>query len=373
MSKRVATLVVVAVWILIVALAGCQASAPAAQPKAGAPAAPGPVAAGAPTAVSGALSYPTPQASGPEATARCKLVYVNDAGFFWYEPSTGNRQPLAPLPARTFAGAPAVSPDGKRVVYSLNDAEKSAQKHDNGTDLYIMDADGKNARPLVEHGQVGSWLGEPTWTPDGKSVYFTRRDAHGAETVERVDVASGKSQVVLQDAATPTISPDGQHIAYLKTDPQAFTQDLWVSNLDGSEARRLLGDPEFTSLVAPRFAPDSQRIVFVAVGGPDRPSVDRPKAARFNPLAWLGPAVAEAHAVPYNLWTVNVDGSGITRLTNDLEIDSPVTAWSPDGKWLAFMGDLGMYLIDAKDGKQLRYLGKEFAVGGMDWPACATG
>ncbi|MFN8482490.1 MAG: hypothetical protein U0768_05410 [Anaerolineae bacterium] len=367
MSKRVLKVIVVGAWMLIGALAGCQASAPAAQPK---PAAPGQ--ASTPVAAS-ALSYPTPQASGPEATARCKLVYVNDAGFFWYEPATGNRRPLAPLRARTFVGAPAVSADGKRIVYSLSDTERAAQKHDNGTDLYVMDADGKNERLLVDHGAVGSWLGEPVWTPDGKSVYFTRRDAHGAETIERVDVASGTTGVILQDAATPTISPDGKHIAYLKTDPQAFTQDLWVANLDGSGARRLLGDPEFTSLVAPRFAPDSQRIVFVAVGGPARPPVERPKASGFNPLAWFSPAVAEAHGVPYNIWTVNVDGSNLTRLTNDLEIDSPVTAWSPDGAWIAFMGDLGMYLVSAKDGTQLRYLGKEFAVGGMDWPNCSPG
>ncbi len=300
------------------------------------------------------------------------MVYVNDAGFFWYEPSTGTRQSLAPLKPQTFAGSPVVSPDGKQIVYSLNDTVKATEKRDNGTDLYLIGADGQNSRLLVDHGQVGSWLGEPAWTPDGKSVYFTRRDAHGAETIERADVATGKTQVVMQDAATPTISPDGKRIAYLKTDPQAFTQDLWVANLDGSEAKRLLGDPDFTSLVAPRFAPDSQRIVFVAVGGPQRPPVQRPQASRFDWLAWLQPPVAEAHAVPYNLWTVNADGSNLTRLTNDLEIDSPVTAWSPDGKWIAFMGDLGMYLIDAKDGQQLRYLGKEFAVGGLDWPKCSS-
>ncbi len=352
------------------ALAACQSSAPAVQPARTAPA----PAAGQPGGAAPAtgLSYPTPQASGPEASAPCKMVYVNDAGFFLYEPSTGNRQSLAPLKPQTFAGAPAVSPDGKRIVYSVSDTAKATQNKDNGTDLYVMDADGKNARLLVDHVQVGSWLGEPAWTADGKSVYYTRRDAHGAETIERADVATGKTQVVLQDAATPTISPDGKRIAYLKTDPQAFTQDLWVANLDGSDAKRLLGDPEFTSLVAPRFAPDSQRIVFVAVGGPDRPPVQRPQAAAFDPLAWLRPPAAEAHGVPYNLWAVNVDGSNLTRLTNDLEIDSPVTAWSPDGKWIAFMGDLGMYLISSNDGQQLRYLGKEFAVGGMDWPRCAT-
>ena len=368
MSKLITRVIVVAVWLLIaLELVGCQSAAPSkatSAPSAGQAPAPG-------APASSALTYPTPQASGPEASAKCKMVYVNDAGFFWYEPSTGNRQTLAPLQPKTFAGAPVVSPDGKQIVYSLSDTVKATEKHDNGTDLYVIDADGKNPRLLVDHGQVGSWLGEPTWTPDGKSVYFTRRDAHGAETVERVDVSGGKTQVVVQDAATPTISPDGKHIAYIKTDPQAFTQDLWVANLDGSEAKRLLGDPEFTSLVAPRFSPDSRRLLFVAVGGPERPRVQRPQASRFDPLAWLQPPAAEAHGVPYNLWTVNVDGSNLTRLTNDLEIDSPVTAWSPDGKWIAFMGDLGLYLIDATDGRQLRYLGKEFAVGGMDWPKCA--
>jgi Tol biopolymer transport system component len=69
--------------------------------------------------------------------------------------------------------------------------------------------------------------------------------------------------------------------------------------------------------------------------------------------------------VPWELWVVNADGTGLRRLT-DIREDNPFPAWSPDGRWIALKGEIGLYLIDA-DGKQTRRLAQELASEGLSW------
>ncbi len=79
----------------------------------------------------------------------------------------------------------------------------------------------------------------------------------------------------------------------------------------------------------------------------------------------MNAAPVAAHGVPWELWVVTADGAGLQRLT-DLREDSPRAAWSPDGKWIALKGELGMYLLGA-DGKHLRRIVQELAGDGLAW------
>ena len=61
------------------------------------------------------------------------------------------------------------------------------------------------------------------------------------------------------------------------------------------------------------------------------------------------PATAEAHGLPWDLWVVNTDGSGLRRLTQIYE-DLPMAAFSPDGAQIAVMAAGGFYLMDSDGG-----------------------
>lgn len=309
---------------------------------------------------------PAPPPPAPVPSAPGSILYANDSGLWTLQPSTLTVRQVSVVAPKTVLASPAVSPDGRQVAYSFYDAERAREKRDNGTDLYLMPVEGGTGRLLLAHEEVGAWLSEPAWRPDGKNLLFTHRDALGAESIQSVGIDGEARGVVVRDAASPALSQDGRRLAYLTTDIQSYGQTLWVAEADGANARRLLGVPQFESLATPRFSPDGTRVAFVAIGGPDQQPPRTAGAPLADPLAWLRPPPAAAHGIAYNIWTVNVDGSDLRRLTLDLEVEVAVLAWSPDGRWLVFESDHGLNLVSA-DGAQVRYLARQFAVGGADW------
>jgi hypothetical protein len=69
--------------------------------------------------------------------------------------------------------------------------------------------------------------------------------------------------------------------------------------------------------------------------------------------------------VPWDLWVVNVDGTGLRRLTKFYE-DLPMAVFTPDGKELIVMAYGGFYRMNA-DGAKLRRIDPQGDHGGVDW------
>jgi Tol biopolymer transport system component len=87
-----------------------------------------------------------------------------------------------------FSGYPSWSPDGGQIVFSLQ------AEQDGPWSIFLVNADGKNLRPLHTDGMHFG----PQWSPDGKSVAFEHwtRAANGTDWVAHpigiVDVATGQ-------------------------------------------------------------------------------------------------------------------------------------------------------------------------------------
>lgn len=183
----------------------------------------------------------------------------------------------------------------------------------------------RNSEQISWLGRIAQSLARVYDTASGGSMTIWRG------SIVRVGLDGSSSAPLLANAMMPAASPDGRTLAYVTSDEHGTPRRLWLAGVDGRGAQDLLGNQGFSFIRSPRFAPDGSRLTFAAVGGPATasPTSDRPTRR----LARLLAAVAEAHGVPWEIWTVRPDGRELRRLTH-LQEDSPVPTWSPDGQWI---------------------------------------
>lgn len=313
-----------------VLLAACGQPQPAAQPSVP----------GAPIALplSGALE----QAPG-------KLLFDRTDAWWTYEPGTQQKQELLSFPEQSFPSTPAVSPDGTLVAFSVFSFGKGPDDPAYGTDLYLMQPDGSDPQIFLAHAAAAETLTEPAWSADGSMIYFTHRSPQGDYRIERIGLDKSERQVIVESAQTPTLSADGQYLAYIKFGDAAQGSQLVVANPEGGNARPLLQDLDFLSVGGPRFAPSGNQMVFAGVPA-NAPSPAAQQSRRPGLFDWARPRTARAHGVPWDLWLINPDGSGLRQITH-LQEDYPIPSWSPDGAWIGFKGELGLYVVDVAGDK----------------------
>lgn len=163
----------------------------------------------------------------------------------------GMRLRLMPLTGgtlRNFLGEEAVnlawSPDGERVVYHT---------FGSGDPIFVADRDGANARRIFGD-QPGVHNHFPTWSPDGRWIYFV----HGTPATKEMDLwridPSGRNPERLTqrntDVAYPT--PVGNRtVFYVARDGDGSGPWLWAFDLKRKDSRRAsFGLEEYTSVEA---------------------------------------------------------------------------------------------------------------------------
>jgi WD40 repeat protein len=150
---------------------------------------------------------------------------------------------------------------------------------------------------------------------------------------------------------TPTWSPDGRKVAFTRSQANLET-DLFVINADGSGEQQLTTLSGFLS--QPRWSPDGRTILFVHADagvahlwkvGADGTGVQRlPTVATAENASWSPDGTRIAFDDNRNVWVMNADGSGATRITDACPAGSACDytewmmfpTWSPDGTQIAY-------------------------------------
>ncbi|MCC6171280.1 MAG: S9 family peptidase [Gammaproteobacteria bacterium] len=133
-------------------------------------------------------------------------------------------------------GAPAPSPDGRRVVFSVTEPayDEAAQV----VDLWIAPTDG-SAPPRRLTNTPGRESGVD-WSPDGGRIAFAaRRAGDDVEQIYVLTLAGGEAMRVTRSATgarTPRFAPDGRRIAYVSNVFPGATDE--ESNRAVAEERR---------------------------------------------------------------------------------------------------------------------------------------
>ncbi len=180
---------------------------------------------------------------------------------------------------RYYDAEPIISADGNRIVFG--------SQRERDFDVYIMNADGSGVQRLTD--TVG-YDGGPWFSPDATKIVW--RAWHPQTEDEKAQWR------------------DSMQNHYITSTPL----DLWVMNADGSGKVRLT-DNGATNW-APSWHPDGRRIIFSS-----------------NMDDWRDDYQAFGHN--FELYMIELDGSGLRRLTHNTVFDS-FPMFSPDGKKLVF-------------------------------------
>ena len=224
------------------------------------------------------------------------------------------------------------SPDGKRIAF--------VSKRDNlGGEIYVMNADGTEVVRLTNGSASNS---DPGWSKDGKQIVFaSNRDAADPAVIRGPDFdiyvmnADGSQVVRLTNDNTfdgePTFSTDGRQIAFVsKRDKPVDGTELYVMQTNGTGVTRLTFQD--ANVDYPSWDPHSRRLAFSVSGTPASDGV----------------------------YTLNLDNSGLTRLTFGAPTSDGLPSWSTDGSQIVFNsrrdGHAQLYVMNADGTEQTRLM-----------------
>ena len=169
-----------------------------------------------------------------------------------------------------------LEPDLQALSTKANGKIAFSRPHDGYVDIYVMDADGSNQRQLT-FGSISPIDGFM------KTLYFN-----------------------------PVWSPDGTRIAF-SGNPEFGGFSLHVMNADGTRITKLTN---FIDVNYATWSPDGKRIALSD-----------------------SCVTVEDVLCPTNIYTINVDGTGLRKVTNNQQgAEDYEPAWSPDGLKIAFAG-----------------------------------
>ncbi|MBK8062389.1 MAG: S9 family peptidase [Gemmatimonadetes bacterium] len=330
----------------------------------------------------------------------------------------------------TTLSSPAVSPDGKRVAFTVTTVRESENRRH--SEVWVVSTAGGEAQRFTAPGYESS---NPRWSPDGSWLLFAsqrpgggrgrswglRMDEPGGEAVATDRYPAGsvpndKRFVVWSEGGAPDsagvdttrrdpfgrmqpmarppygaitrpLEParfDGRHITEMryKSNGPGFLPgprekriyrpaQLWMQLLDGAAKKQMIDSTAYSRRGAD-VSPDGKWVAFIADAGLRPDSVVE---AERDSLARL-PYNAKRDEAPRNdadIFVVAVTGGTPRRLTSAMGSEGDVQ-WSPDGKWISFssaptrVNSERLYVVDANGGTPVNLLGDwQYEPGSHAW------
>ena len=217
---------------------------------------------------------------------------------------------------------PKPSPDRRQILF----VRAPKGRHDDYAyaSIWVMDADGSNAKAILPHRAHGWKLqAHPEWSPDGRRIALAAGstsnpqiylvDADGTKPVRLTSNGRGGNRGGTN--IDPSWKPDGEHLLFIGC-PRAWClrkdYEVYRIRRDGTQETRLTFNdkPDFD----PYYSPDT-------TGFPGT-----------GTIAWLENTGSITH---WSIRRMHADGSNIGTVIDDGGINSK-PAWSLDSRYIYF-------------------------------------
>jgi Tol biopolymer transport system component len=230
------------------------------------------------------------------------------------------------------ATQPSWSPDGTHIAYTRYDAVGFSCKGCPGS-LVVADADGSNARVLTTpNGDAYADTG-PSWSPDGTEVLFSRWSFADPGELFVIPAAGGAPTSLHVQADRAAWGPS--RIAY--ADNSSRPASLWTALPGGGDRQKIAEASGDATLGYPAWSRDGRlavavgqagAVVIVSAGTKQRVQL---RFTEIASLAWSPDGTRFVVVGPRkgtavsDVYTVRTDGTGLRRLTHNL--DAYAASW----------------------------------------------